>query len=60
MEVRGAMKRGMTGTTSQATVEALVELGVAWEFTGRRRDRLFVYDRYFAILGEGTEVAAGA
>ena len=23
--------------------------------TGKRRDRLFVYDRYLAILNEGTE-----
>jgi hypothetical protein len=26
------------------------------ELTGRRRNRLFVYDRYLAILNEGTEV----
>jgi len=26
------------------------------ELIGRRRNRLFVYDRYLAILNEGTEV----
>jgi Fic family protein len=31
------------------------ELGIARELTGRRRNRLFVYDRYLAILNEGTE-----
>lgn len=25
------------------------------ELTGRRRNRLFVYDRYLAILNEGAE-----
>jgi Fic family protein len=33
----------------------LVELGIARELTGKRRNRLFVYDRYLAILNEGTE-----
>ena len=55
-----AAATGLSFPAAAAAVEALVELGVAREFTGRRRDRLFVYDRYVAILGEGTEVAAGA
>ncbi len=38
-------------------MKVLVDLGVARETTGRRRGRLFVYDRYLAILNEGTEVA---
>jgi len=38
---------------------ALVELGIARELTGKRRNRLFLYDRYLAILNEGTE-APGA
>jgi hypothetical protein len=33
----------------------LVDLGIARELTGRRRNRLFVYDRYLTILNEGTE-----
>ena len=33
----------------------LVNLRVAQELTGRRRNRLFGYGRYIAILGEGTE-----
>ena len=36
-------------------MELLVELGIARELTGKRRNRLFVYDRYLAILNEGTE-----
>jgi hypothetical protein len=33
----------------------LSELGIAREITGRRRNRLFAYDGYLAILGEGTQ-----
>ena len=36
-------------------MEQLVNHGIAREITGKRRDRLFVYDRYLAILNEGTE-----
>jgi len=36
-------------------MELLVEKGIAREITGKRRDRLFVYDKYLAILDEGTE-----
>lgn len=33
----------------------LAELGIARELTGKRRNRLFVYDRYLSLLSEGTE-----
>jgi hypothetical protein len=33
----------------------MVELGIARELTGKQRNRLFLYDRYLAILNEGTE-----
>ena len=36
-------------------MQLLAKLGVARELTGRRRNRLFAYDRYLAILNEGTE-----
>jgi Fic family protein len=38
-----------------SAIEVLIELGVARELTGRRRNRLFAYDRYVKILSEGTE-----
>lgn len=41
--------------TAGAAMSHLVHMGVARELTGRRRNRLFGYDRYVAILGEGTE-----
>ena len=34
----------------------LVELGIVGELTGRRRNRVFAYGRYLAVLNEGTEV----
>jgi len=36
-------------------MELLVALRMAREITGKRRNRLFVYDQYFAMLNEGTE-----
>ncbi len=33
----------------------LTEMGIARELTGRRRDRLFVYAGYLALLNQGTE-----
>ena len=33
----------------------LVKLGIARELTGKRRNRVFGYDRYLKILNEGTE-----
>lgn len=48
---------GMSFPTAGAAMDVLVELGIARELTGRRRNRLFVYDRYLSILNEGTEAA---
>jgi Fic family protein len=51
--------RARTGLSFPAVASAmglLVELGIARELTGKRRNRVFVYDRYLAILNEGTEV----
>jgi Fic family protein len=43
--------------TSAKGMRALMELGVARELTGFRRNRVFAYDQYLAILSEGTEPA---
>jgi Fic family protein len=37
-----------------AAMNLLVDLGIVRELTGKRRNRLFVYDRYLAILSAGT------
>ena len=45
----------LTFPTADSAMKSLVEQGIAREITGKRRNRLFVYDRYVSILAEGTE-----
>jgi Fic family protein len=46
---------GLSFPAASSSIELLIQLGIARELTGKRRNRLFVYDRYLAILSEGTE-----
>jgi Fic family protein len=48
-------RSGLTFPTAAAAMETLVELGIARELTGKRRNRVFAYDAYLSILNEGTE-----
>ena len=41
--------------TVATAMKTLMRLGIVRELTGRKRHRLFGYDRYLAILSEGTE-----
>lgn len=41
--------------TASVAMGRLVHHGIAREITGKRRGRVFVYDRYLSILNEGTE-----
>lgn len=43
--------------TAARAVEALAGLGIVREVTGRRRERVFAYQRYLDILNEGTKAA---
>ncbi|MBX3024590.1 Fic family protein [bacterium] len=45
---------GLSFPAASAAMDLLAELGIARELTGKRRNRLFAYDRYLAILNEGT------
>jgi Fic family protein len=36
-------------------MRVLTDLGISREFTGKRRNRVFAYDRYVSILSEGTD-----
>ena len=38
-----------------SAMKLLVEQGISREIMGNRRDRLFAYDKYLAVLNEGTE-----
>ena len=46
---------GLTAPTAGTAMDGLVDQGIARELTGKRRNRVFAYDRYLAILNEGTE-----
>ncbi len=46
---------GLSFPAASSGMELLVTLGIARERTGKRRNRLFVYERYLAMLNEGTE-----
>ena len=48
---------GLSFPASASAMDALVELRIAREITGRARNRLFAYDRYLSILNEGAEPA---
>ena len=41
--------------TVASAMDLLVDLGLVRELTGKHRNRVFVYDGYLAVLGEGTE-----
>jgi Fic family protein len=41
--------------TVSSAMQLLTEQGIVRELTGRRRNRLYVYDRYLAILDDETE-----
>lgn len=46
---------GMSFPTAGKVMQSLMELGIARELTGQRRNRVFVYDGYLSILNEGGE-----
>jgi Fic family protein len=46
---------GLSFPAASSAMDLLVEMTIAREMTGKRRNRLFVYDRYLSILNEGTE-----
>lgn len=48
-------RTGISFPTATKSMTNLVALGIVRELTGGRRNRIFAYDRYLAILNEGTE-----
>ncbi|MHB8860001.1 MAG: Fic family protein [Thermoleophilia bacterium] len=48
-------RTGLSFPASAKGMDLLVSIGVAREITGKRRNRIFAYDRYLEILNEGTE-----
>ena len=52
-EAKTAM--AISAPTIRKSIDHLVDLGILVEMTGKRRDRVFVYDKYVATLSHGTE-----
>ena len=48
-------RTGVTAPTAGRAIDALEELNIVEEITGRQRDRIFAYRRYLNILNEGAE-----
>ncbi len=48
-------RTGLSFSGASSGMDMLMDMGIAREFTDRRRNRLFVYDAYLSILSEGTE-----
>jgi Fic family protein len=46
---------GLSFPAASSGMDLLAGLGIAHELTGKRRNRLFVYEQYLDILNEGTE-----
>ncbi len=56
---RLASRTGLSGPTVAAVLGALGQLDIVREVTGRQRGKIFAYERYLAILREGTEDPPG-
>ncbi|MCI0588589.1 MAG: Fic family protein [Planctomycetes bacterium] len=52
-------RAGLSFPAASSAMSLLVDLGIAREITGKKRNRVFGYTEYVAILGEGTEPAGG-
>lgn len=50
-----ASTAGLSYPAANAAMDVLIGLDVARELTGRKRDRLYAYAPYIAVLEEGTE-----
>ena len=56
LSIPGASRRlDLSQPTVTESIRHLERLGIVREMTGRKRNRVFVYDAYMKILEEGTE-----
>lgn len=47
---------GLTAPTVRSAVQAMEQIGIVREISGKKRDRVYVYDGYLKILDRGTEL----
>ena len=50
-----ATRSGLSFPSTASAMEALGAMGLVRELTGKKRNRVFTYDKYLAVLSEGTE-----
>ncbi len=50
-----AEKAGLAFPTAKRALEKLEKAGIVREMTGKRRGKIFIYDKYLQILQQGTE-----
>ncbi len=50
-----AKATGLSFPAATAGMQVLMDLGIAREVTGKQRNRVFAYDRFLAVLNEGTQ-----
>lgn len=50
-----ARRAALSFPAASSGMKLLTDLGISRELTGRKRNRVFVYDAYLKILNEGTE-----
>jgi Fic family protein len=48
-------RAGLSFPSASSGMKFLTDLGISRELTGRKRNRVFIYDAYLKILNEGTE-----
>jgi hypothetical protein len=51
---RAAEMAGLSYPTVSSAMELLAQLGIAREISGRERNRMYSYERYLAVLSQGT------
>jgi len=49
-----AKRTGLSFPTAASVLESLVASGIVRELTGKKRNRVFVYDKFLGVMNEGT------
>lgn len=47
---------GVTSPTARGAIQTMERIGIVREITGKKRDRIYLYDGYVKILDKGTEL----
>ena len=50
-----SQRSGISFPAAGTAMQRLVEMKIVRELTGKKRNRIFVYDKYLALLSQGTD-----